>query len=1515
MALTRRARRRLFILVTVLLVVVGLGVGTWFVQQSIKDARAIEARSAGLAAAAAGDWEAAMRELGLAVARDQDDLEALLVFAEARSRVPEPNNRHLITAMSYYTRATTLASRPGIDQETLGRALSGRARMELATRAIVRLEETALAILEIDPADVEALDYLLEIKKVRGEYLPESTDLLVRGERTDLAWLQAMRDAESGVALRWALERLALQPTSIDRREQVLGVIRDGGSEDLQLLRDGEIRESTTDLVKAWVAEAGPNDPMPWLILSNERLRRNELDGARAAADVAETIGMRDPMLLLRAVSIRESLRTSEDQARAQNLLEQAEQAVQSDPWAAMNLAIRHWNAGRSEDAFRVLDAATAESDTKALSEDQRADVLANAALLALLDDRDDLDARVAVFRELLESTTLDPGVRDQLQQVSEILRLGRLDRLGEVDFAVMQTAISTMQGNPLVQTAYGDILARTGYQTLANEAWKRAGELVGQRSLPIGRRGVRGLLDDQSVAEAFRQAVRFAGGTQTLASVISLIEAWLALDAAGLTAREVEPQFTEYDSPLELAQKVFEESEASDEDSDLILPLVAEAAIRGGKPDLARAMIDRAVARKASAPVLLRLAAISQSYDLGRDDELLERLRAQAESETEKDRIAVLEAARLRRAGDPEAAMTLIEVRFADRADAAGRRLLGLERLDHAMAIDGPIDEAIALLLSVATEEKVLRRVQAAAIERGDLEASLAVVDRARELFGTDSVPTILAEAEHVLGFEADDTDSVRQAVIRVDPVVSGGTGGAPLELALIRLLMASDSTQLERSIEVLRESVRSRPARFDTVVLLIELLQRAGRFDEAQEQVQKLYRRRAAAPPEIQRLMPALLAGQGDDELVAASVCEIAEQTGRPLDRLECARARYRSGEFAEADRILDGLLADDKRPFEVDIEVAARFVRRGDPDAGISFIRTSSVFPSDLRRNVALASLLLELQRWQELATLLAELGPDGDTSAEVCLIRAILLLNGPDRNPSAAMLALDQAADLAPDDPGVLRRNVTIRLADTEVRASARDAIDLLGRLRPDEAELMRLAYDASPTGERFMPTAEHVVRAQTLVSMQPTSRPAWVLALEILGAAYQQALVDADTTLTARRGEAWIAIAEGAIGRFPGDSVFPAQLSRIHLALGNIDDALAAAREGVRRAGDGVRLANAIPVALVESRTGDYAAVLRTLEPYRQEIENGPDERPQAWQLLFTALLRSGRVDDAWTLFQARSSASEPNGLLPWLVAAEGALPQAARAAVDLAIMTVPPGPARLPVVGALGSVYRRTGNAEVRSRMETLLDEIAASSTEPAVAMQVELTRVGLDEQVDPIGTIDRYAALVDRLPAGTIDRLKRFETLTSAERQQVAPIANAAIMAMNNFAAVTAVAVLDGRVEPDQAAAVLTKASMVADDLGEIVGDAPEVLDTRALVALARGDGSKAVELANTAIRAAPQRADFRFTLAKGLALVGESVKAEVQAREAIRMHRRVPEPDEESIADIQGFLDRLPR
>ena len=41
---------------------------------------------------------------------------------------------------------------------------------------------------------------------------------------------------------------------------------------------------------------------------------------------------------------------------------------------------------------------------------------------------------------------------------------------------------------------------------------------------------------------------------------------------------------------------------------------------------------------------------------------------------------------------------------------------------------------------------------------------------------------------------------------------------------------------------------------------------------------------------------------------------------------------------------------------------------------------------------------------------------------------------------------------------------------------------------------------------------------------------------------------------------------------------------------------------------------------------------------------------------------------------------------------------------------------------------------------------------------------------------------------------------------------------------------------------------------------------------------------------------------------------MTGDDAGALAQAREAIRMHRRATDVDEDAVAEIQGFIDRMP-
>ena len=204
MKITRRARRRIILLFTCLFVGTGILLSAWYVRKVQKENAAVQARVEGLAAAEEGDWALALGSLSRAVAFDKFDIEALISFAEARSRIPQENNRHFARAMNLFSRASDLAR---VDQQVdlLEQALTGQARMELATGSLARLQDTSRELLELDPENRTAIEYLFEMSRIRGNLLPrgrdgaDETQFLIRGARSNAEWLAALRDVDEGV--------------------------------------------------------------------------------------------------------------------------------------------------------------------------------------------------------------------------------------------------------------------------------------------------------------------------------------------------------------------------------------------------------------------------------------------------------------------------------------------------------------------------------------------------------------------------------------------------------------------------------------------------------------------------------------------------------------------------------------------------------------------------------------------------------------------------------------------------------------------------------------------------------------------------------------------------------------------------------------------------------------------------------------------------------------------------------------------------------------------------------------------------------------------------------------------------------------------------------------------------------------------------------------------------------------------------------------------------------------------
>ena len=1538
MALTRRARRRLVLLGGLAVLLVASAGGLWAVQKSLKDSRAAAARIQGMADAANGNWRDALPNLSIVVSRNKNDFDALLAFAETRSQIPVPNSRHIQSALNLYVRAVGLGRGTGVPNEKLLEALVGKAKMEFALGNVKILQKTAFEILALEPTNSDALAFLYEIQSVRGDFLPSDWRLFVRGQwESDEAWLQANRDAGPGdpPALRWALERMMQEEQSLRRREDVLASIRSGGSLDLQRLQlvPIEDRESTIDITRIWAEAAAEDQVMFHLLLAREALRTDDRATARQAMKVVlERLGDETEMIV-QSAEILAVLGEREELAEAEVLLARARKLAADDCDAATALTLRAWHKGRRADLSEMLRLEVSGEEEEILG------FRLAAALVSSLDGSEDALGRIEDLKQMVTSSN---QIKPWFLSVNLLVRL--LEILNEVtpeggetidDGLDAVTAIAARFSNDaLIQTVAGDILERSGRSGPALEAWSRGLMLQQYDSAPISRRLINGLLNDGSPHRAFKEAVEVTARMQTIESGILLCRAWLALEAAGIPSQSVVPGFDLAASPFEFAETIIEAIELGGGDTGRYLPLMVEAAVRSGRQGVANEFVDRALADDLEISVLLPLGQVSLRGNLGRETELLEAI-VEADTENEfVDEIVILRASILRREGKAAEAFALSEGHFGQRTDARSKRLRQAEMLDSYIAGGVPAEEATSLILGIESadlDKKVLSRLLSALLDEGNRELSELILERLVLEYGEESEgsPDVaLALARFTLAFDRELPEAVNAAILRLDPLVSAGIARVDHELVMVELLGLQTPPKITRAIEVLRESVRKRPGRFDTTLRLISFLQKSGRFQEADELLEGVWRRREAAPPAVRRLIPRLMSGQGDVDEIMASQCELAEETGDPVDLLACIRARYQAGAIEEADKGLDELMLLEVRPVAVDLEAAGRSVRRGDVDGAIEILEMALGFETELDKTRAIGSLLLRTNRLAELDSLIENLGESVGRSADIQILVCLRALRSDPPEVEKAKAAIGGALEVGSDRPEILQRILTIRVENPELRVDSDPAVDLLRRTNPEEAMLLGLAMRVPLVDGEFNPSVAQIAEAMAIIESQADSRAAWLLGVNLHLAVFEKALagewptesdrpegarlVGGESSESQRLPIALVDLLVAASSRFPGDMLFPVQLSEVYLRLGRGEEALSSAREGLRRAGGGRKLGNALPVAIIERRLNRPDLAVRTLESFRAAVEEDPASRPRAWRILVESLLLDGQVEEGWALFRAIGPKLDPRLLSSvWLETASTASPEIASKAIELARRALPPGLARLRLAGAGLAAFRRTGDASLEALTEEILTEIIASDSSAVATLQVELVRIGLIEAGAKLEAIQRYDKMLVGIPPAIMQDLLVFSSLSDERRAAAAPYVNSTLMAMNNLAAIIASMAIDGLLPLDEAPKWLDRAAEISVQMAAIAPDSQEMTDTRSMVAMATGDYSRAVDLAREAVSMNPERTAFRWTLVQALQANGDTEDAYTEAGKADRVLRRSLERDEELSLKLAAFLN----
>ena len=227
--------------------------------------------------------------------------------------------------------------------------------------------------------------------------------------------------------------------------------------------------------------------------------------------------------------------------------------------------------------------------------------------------------------------------------------------------------------------------------------------------------------------------------------------------------------------------------------------------------------------------------------------------------------------------------------------------------------------------------------------------------------------------------------------------------------------------------------------------------------------------------------------------------------------------------------------------------------------------------------------------------------------------------------------------------------------------------------------------------------------------------------------------------------------------------------------------------------------------------------------------------------------------------------------------------------------------------------GAMVKVFRVTLDPEIRNRIDQMVAALLRADLPQNARLKVEMLRNNLAEIDDLMSGIDQYEKFLETFPPGIAEDLVSFAELDAARKQEVAPLANYFVMATNNRAALLSKAILTQELPSDDVPAAVRKILDDSRKLGGIVPESAEVMDTRALVALAAEDYVGAKDFAKAACRRQPRNGNFRFTLAQSHLASGDLESARLQGLESVRLLQLAMTPDSSKIKEAREFLAGL--
>ena len=1056
MRLSKRGKRRLILLLSVVMLIVLGYVAMLFLRSDQDEQQLAEFRAAGMEAYEAGRYAEALEPLSRYNGRIRDDVETLYAFGDARARVPMPGGRHLAEAITYFNLVDRL------DPDHFG-ALEQLVEVNMRVGRRAEARGAAQRVLEIEPDHINAL-------------MAMSTVLFAERQHDE--------------SMEFTDRLIELEPDNIDWRRFRL----------LTMLAADRSALDVTALAEAWVEQNPESDGRFRLVHAEILSQTGQVEAAQRVIEQAAEVGATDAAVLRGMINLMDNVDMRE---RASELVNVAKSAFPGESWVYNEAVRRYWQVRNHVQAFAELD--DAEENLGGLDHT----LLRWKVLLHILTNEHGLAAETL---EQLERRVEQLPVEELDTARAWTRALEARIEIDSANWSAARTAFEealTLEGNdPVLHYMLGESYQQIGEHELSMRAfrnawrndpnWIAAGLSYATTLLQLGR-----------FEEALMVAASVADRSPSnqLAPQLMYARTWLSLARSrGDLSAMARTTGTDISRVIEVLEVLAgtEELRTSTELQTLRFQAYELAGEAERAMALVREIVDMA---DASGGLLLRAAATAQSLGMPEVDALLARAEAEggATAETIEARALVMA-----QNGDLPAARALYDRAIAD--TRAGSELREQLLIARAMLLSTAGNEdAIAALheaLDVSDRVDLPSLVLAQGIAWRDESLIEKAIDRLRELVGEGGSARLrLAEAHLRLRFRADEDREYAMALGLLRDVLQETPDSLPALSLMADALLEGQNPDPTQAMEYLRQAIQYHPTRLELYPRLISMLQERGRFDEASTYLQRLTQQRQNDPAgRLQQLR--LLEQQGDFDTAIMQLSSLSPDEMTASEQLILASLHMRAGNLSLADQTLQQLLAEPE-PNPLAIRLAAELrAATGRLDEAVDLLQTR--LPDDGRgtREIFLGALYRQVGMLDESIDILRrgiERVPDrADLHAEL----ALTLITAGDNErarPSAR-----RAVELEPNhDTGL--RAVALSSIDAEprVREAAFAALRAQGGDAAAFVDALALFQRITERGEDAPISNADLQAARRITETSPTLLNGWRLSVDLHARAGQQ----------------------------------------------------------------------------------------------------------------------------------------------------------------------------------------------------------------------------------------------------------------------------------------------------------------------------------------------------------------------------------------------------------------------